>query len=76
MAMVHGCALTECMERCCIGFGRAESTLIDIIGAFLIIGRAMLCLVLDIYASCNSQFDYNGDDTRLWIDFDFAWMHQ
>ena len=39
MAMTHGSALiptlVEYMERCCVVFGRAESTFINIIGAFL-----------------------------------------
>ena len=39
MAMVHGSVLTlvlfECMERYRIGFGRTESTFINIISTFL-----------------------------------------
>ena len=48
MAMAHGSALilVECMERCRVGFGRAESTYINIIGAFL--NWKMLLLLLGV----------------------------
>ena len=78
MAMTRCCALilVEFMERCCVGFGRAESTgtSINFIGAIFIYSKVLLLGVG--YASCDSQFDYNGNDAWLWIAFDLAWIYR
>ena len=72
MAMTHGTGLIlillEYVERCCIGFGRSESTstLINIIGAFFNYWKVLLLGFRIDVLSCN------GDDTRTRIDFDFA----
>ena len=52
--MTHGCALIliEFMDRCCTGFGRAESTgtLMNIIGAvFELMEDVSYCLVLEMH---------------------------
>ena len=55
--------------RCRVGCGRAESTLINIIGEFLI----WKVLLLGVRAvSCDFRFNYNDDNTLIRIDFDFA----
>ena len=56
------------------GFGRTGRTLVVLIGACLKLNISLLS-VRDVSCNVHFNFNYNGDDTRLRIDFDFGRMY-
>ena len=69
MAIMH-VILVDCMERCCVGVGRAESKLVLVYMNLKVL--LFTYLVFDALLLCNDNFTLhmnynNGDDTRTYV---------